>query len=124
LEEATPSGLKFCSDEVRPSKNIQFFQDLGSKGFNLVVNVANDVLPHGISCLPCVTSSCFLSFHVVHFGVYSGIEASFKVLVVGVCHGERETQEWGGWVRTWKGLLLKGTTTISEKRGIQRNMGR
>jgi hypothetical protein len=45
----------------------------------------------------------------------------FKVLVVGVGHGERETQEWGGWVCTEKGLLVKGTTTISAKRGIQWN---
>jgi len=42
-------------------------------------------------------------------------------LVAGLGHGERETQEWGRWVHTKEGLLVKGTTMISAKRGIQWN---
>jgi hypothetical protein len=88
-------------------------------------------------------------FHVFHFSLYGGInggidgihigidlfqflmgpgglsgqgiEVIFKFLIAGFDHGEGKQQEWGWWVCIEKGLLVKGTTMIGAKRGIQWN---
>jgi hypothetical protein len=119
---------------------MNFGEELGSKGFKLTYHVGKKVLHHvlfqvfhfgiyvgmhvGVDGGNMSIKGGNIGIHSPHFLLDHGeimgqrIEARFKVLVVGVGHGERRAQE-GGWVHMEKGLRVKGITMIDVKRGIQ-----
>jgi hypothetical protein len=127
-------GVKRLVRWGKASRNIHFGKEFPQKGFKLALYVGRGVFRHVL-------------FQGFHFGIYGGmhgvidggnigidfsqfllgcgdikwqgIEVCFKVLIAGMVHGERGTQEGGRWVRIENGLREKGIMMIRAKMGIQ-----